>query len=437
MENKLFKYCIAIILLLSVASCNNNRTKERILPIISCENGLLNIAAFDKETHTLNIKILEEEIFDTTFIETWKGDTWNILKAYPHHFELALLATSSTENIVPIKVKVDNDIDTIIDTIIEPIDVPEIKSKILGECAPLIHFLADPTIEVELKKWLFKERRNVGEYRIKNMLGIIRNLRSYGNVDFLISNDNVPFIKNFSGCSYSVETEMKADYYVLFAHSSDSELEEFVEEVVSNNFELTSKSVGKNMTCYRKLESESGYKCISLIGINNDWSYQIEPLGLVCIDNIAPFINPEESQEQKKTPDHFFIKKNNVFIVFPENMKIIGSVVIGTKEFRGDDAQFVLYWGGDVKTVSIKREVLNENSWSYLKSGTKTIDLSKHQSPYYFTYKLDLRIGDNYIPITATDERGNTSTYNLHIPMAPVEKTNPEVNIDNNIDIWN
>ena len=309
MENKLFKYCIAIILLLSVASCNNNRTKEQMLPIVSCENGLLNIATFDKETHTLNIKILEKEFLDTTFIETWKGDTWNILKAYPHHFELALLATSNTGNIIPIEVKVDNDIDTIIDAIIEPIDVPEIKSKISGKCVPLIHFLADPAIEVELKKWLFKEKRNVGEYRIKNMLGIIRNLRSYGNVDFLISNDNVPFIKNFSGCSYFVETEMKADYYVLFAHSSDSELEEFVEEVVSNNFELTSKSVGKNMACYRKLDSESGYKCISLIGINNDWSYQIEPLGLVCIDNIAPFINPEKPQDQKKSPDYFFIKK--------------------------------------------------------------------------------------------------------------------------------
>ena len=55
----------------------------------------------------------------------------------------------------------------------------------------------------------------------------------------------------------------------------------------------------------------------------------------------------------------------------------------------------------------------------------------------YFTYELDLTVGDNYIPITVKDKRGNVTEYSYNIKMVPVEKSNPEVNINNNINVGN
>ena len=83
---------------------------------------------------------------------------------------------------------------------------------------------------------------------------------------------------------------MRADHYVLFAASSEKEIKDFVEEVVSNNYELTSKTLSGGMKCFRKMESD-GYKCITLVGINDDWSYQVVPLGLVAIDNTPPTLS--------------------------------------------------------------------------------------------------------------------------------------------------
>ena len=104
------------------------------------------------------------------------------------------------------------------------------------------------------------------------------------NKNVYITNDEVPVLKNFSNTNYYVNTKIKADKYVLFAASSQKELDDFIEDVITNDFDLTTESVSTPMKCYRKLDSD-GYKCIFLIAINKDWTTQIVPLGLVAIDN--------------------------------------------------------------------------------------------------------------------------------------------------------
>ncbi len=112
-----------------------------------------------------------------------------------------------------------------------------------------------------------------------------------------------------------------------------------------------------------------------------------------------------------------------------------GFVFIETGQFRGDNAQFSITYRGDVESMTIKREI--HRSYSWLRPGSKTITFTNQKSPIHLTYALDLAIGDNYIPITVKDKRGNVTEYSYHIEMVQVEKTNPEINIDNNIDIWN
>ena len=66
---------------------------------------------------------------------------------------------------------------------------------------------------------------------------------------------------------------------------------------------------------------------------------------------------------------------------------------------------------------------------------TKTIKLVDLESPYHFTYALDLGLGDNFIPITVRDLRGNDTTFNYKITMVKGSE-DPLIDIDNNITIW-
>ena len=115
-------------------------------------------------------------------------------------------------------------------------------------------------------------------------------------------------------------------------------------------------------------------------------------------------------------------------------MSITGSLIIFTNQFRGNDAQFEILWKGDIKEITVTREVRRNYSWN--KPGSKTILLTDKKSPLHFTYNLDLGIGDNYIPIEVMDLAGNISTYSLHIPMVSVEQDKSDINVDNDINIW-
>lgn len=83
--------------------------------------------------------------------------------------------------------------------------------------------------------------------------------------------------------------------------------------------------------------------------------------------------------------------------------------------------------------ITIKREI--KSSWTWLEPGKKTVTLSGKTSPIHFTYQLDLPIGDNFVPITVKDKRGNVREYSYKITMVAVEDNDPDININNNI--WN
>ena len=110
---------------------------------------------------------------------------------------------------------------------------------------------------------------------------------------------------------------------------------------------------------------------------------------------------------------------------------------IATNMFRGNTANFQLGFSGDVQSISIKREIHRSYMRYSLKPETKLITLENKKTPYHFTYELDLGIGDNYIPIKVVDKIGNVAEYSYKISMVQVENNNPQINVDNNIDIWN
>ena len=356
----------------------------------------------------------------------------NALRCLNKANEIALLS-AKTNGEINVRFKIENKFDSTFVYRLPTGYVENYPSNIIGHCAPLKLINSGNEFKGNQKRWLYKNGANLQDSILNKFLGISQYLLKTNSTEFEV-HDDIPIFPSFSGKQFTISSELPADYYVLFAASNQKEIDDFVEEIIANDFELTSKKVGK-MSCYRNLES-GGYKCIFLIGINTDWSYSQLPLGVIGIDNLKP-IKSNGGLLGVKSQSTELNFKNNVRINLPSNIESLnGYFSIDTGDFRGDDAQFTIIWSGDIESISIKREIHRDYQRYFMRPEVKTIKLSDKSSPYNFVYKLDLAIGDNFIPITVTDKRGNSFCFDLNIPMVRV-KDEPGINIDNNVNVYN
>lgn len=349
--------------------------------------------------------------------------------------ETALLALKN-KNTLPVNVKITGEIDTTFFCEIEPFYESERFFSISGECSPLISKYSNPSQSTDLKKWLFRNNEPLDDDNIKLLTGLVNQLSRNNTIEYNATT-SIPVIHSFAGKKYRVNSSLKGDYYVLYACSDSKEINEFVEDIVANDFDLCSKSLNIPLDCYRKSES-NGYKCICLIALNKDWSYKIQPLGLVAVDNIAP-VSSKSSYEK----DISFINfPNGVKVNFPPdkpNINGLCDVAITNSSGNGIECNvsFRVYFDGDVKSVTVKRtKNLCYDGWTH-KVENKTIELKDKTSPYLFTYNLHLKDGDNYIPIIVEDNHGNKREFELNERAHFVRDNSPSINIDNNIDIYN
>ena len=162
---------------------------------------------------------------------------------------------------------------------------------------------------------------------------------------------------------------------------------------------------------------------------------------MVTIDNSNPVITSDKdtysskiAKQDESSETNFGFNEIKSRILVHNIQPIKGSLHISTGDFSGFRVPFTFHFCGDIKNVSIKRET----HYEYLfKKETKTIELYDKESPVNIAYELDLGIGDNRIPIIVTDNRGNTTEYHYPIKMVYRESSTPEINIENNIDIYN
>lgn len=92
-----------------------------------------------------------------------------------------------------------------------------------------------------------------------------------------------------------------------------------------------------------------------LIAIKNDWSYKIQPLGLVAIDNIAPSSLNVNSNEITS-----IVFPNNVKVTLPANKPtVFGYANVGVGHWDGTGLScactFILSYGGDASSITIHR----------------------------------------------------------------------------------
>lgn len=423
-------------LLICCSSCNNSNTTSRhpksvigfTTDTLSIDNiSNKNIFISVQNENVISMVGCKENVISLSLLD--------VIRKCKDKNEIALRALKN-DNALQIKVVVENEIDTVYNYNISPYYDEDAVFSISGQCAPLVSKYSNPTQTVDIKKWLFRKKEHLDNANIHLLRGLVNQLSQTNTIEY-VTNSTIPVIHSFSGLKYKVNSSIAADYYVLYACSTTNEIEEFVEDVIANDFDLCSKALGGGMDCYRQ-SNGNGYKCICLVAINNDWSYKIQPLGLVAIDNLAP-VTSLSSYEGDISSIKF---PNNAIVLFPSNKpKINGVCDVFITNSAGNgiecNVSFRIIFAGDVKSVTVKRtKKLCYDSWTH-KVENKVIDLTGKSSPYTFTYMLHLTDGDNYIPIIVEDNHGNKREFELNERAEFVRNDAPSINIDNNINIDN
>lgn len=429
-------YVLLMMLLICCSSCNNGNTASRHpKSVIGFTTDTLSIDNISNKN--ISISVQKEKVISMVGCKenAISLSLLDVIRKCKDKNEIALQALKNN-NALQIKVVVENEIDTVYNYNISPYYDEDAIFSISGKCAPLVSKFSNPTQTVDIKKWLFRKKEHLDNANIHLLHGLVNQLSKTNTIEY-VTNSTIPVIHSFSGLKYNVNSSIVADYYVLYACSSTKEIEEFVEDVISNDFDLCSKVLGGGMDCYRKSNS-NGYKCICLVAINSDWSYKIQPLGLIAIDNLAP-VTSLSSYEGDVSSIKF---PNNVIVFFPSNKPQINGVcdvLITNSSGNGIECNvsFQITFAGDVKSVTVKRtKKLCYDSWTH-KIENKVIDLTGKSSPYTFTYMLHLTDGDNYIPIIIEDNHGNKREFELNERAEFVRNNAPSINIDNNINIDN
>lgn len=424
-NNNEFRFICILIIGLLACSCSNQVSDNEHF---SFDNDSIHFSCA-KNQH-INIKIENIEIYNRP-VSQLNESLIALIKASNADKRAIALVASKNHNSLPVRISIGESTDTILNVGIEPYFPKENKTSIKGTCAQLTSVFSHSDNSIDMKKWLFKRKEHLTEEQIKNTIGIYNEISRNKYIE-LNTTQTIPVIKSFAGLHYNVTSTNNADYYILYACSSPGEIDDFVSEIIANDFELCSNSLNQPLNCFRASNS-NGYKCICLISINKDWEYSIEPLALVAIDNVAP---TRKNIDAKNIDQMIF--PNNIKVHFPKDKpEIYGYADVSISNWDGNglscNCTFNVFHEGDVNKVVIHRR---GSLAKWLSKQDKTIILSEVTNPYRFTYELHFEDGDNLIPISIYDNHGNVTNFELNINAQFVRTDTHDINIDNNINIW-
>lgn len=419
-----FGMCVAFI------GCNNQKPSpirsNTIEPKLIVNDNFINIEGDTTLNYSLHVLIGSDISFEKKVKANQKISYISLLEENKDFFnDIALLLAKNTGNLT-MKLSLSEECDTTVAFHLDIKDTNQYVAQVIsGTCAPTTGTFDPSNVESDIIKWLFrKHENNLGDSIINNMRLYLKELNRSDYKEYSTSH-KIPAVNSLRGIEYKVTSDLKADHYYLFACNNEKDVEDFVEEMVSVKFESSTNSLNQSMPCFSS-SSTSGCACILLVGINNDWSFQFVPVGLICIDNIPPKIGNARLGSNINTSSQFIFKNKKIKVFAKSAIPVAtsGIVVVDFGKFEGFgymfNVPFTFIFAGDVKTIIVHQS----------KSRTEVIDLSDKTSPYHITINVGLDAGDNYIPIDAIDSCGNKATYDLKISTERI-KDNPV--IENNI----
>lgn len=316
---------------------------------------------------------------------------------------------------------------------IKPINVVEVIS---GPCMGFYDENYKRDYHGKIRQWLFTNNLIPDSLVIERTNSILRQFNYSGKNEYRTLSESVPIVTSLTGLKYRFKAQLTGDYYYLYAYSCKSgiPIKSFVESKISNGLTDAHHTLDDEFTCSNN--GGSGPNVLFIIGIDKNWKYEALPIGIVVIDDIAPEISARRhmpTRDKRLYGDFSFynntsynnssslswsktitLPSQNMLINIPDiPASITSSVSVSYGDFEGNDyfgynIPFYIYVYGDVQTVTIGSHKLNGNS---IKNG-ECIRL----------HIKNLHIGDNSLPISATDSRGNKSNSSLSIPIVSIRR---------------
>ena len=321
--------------------------------------------------------------------------------------------------------------DTLLNLSIPEIN-PNLTSKtiklIKGGLCPFITNVPSPNNINYIRGWLYDNNYRLDSIKLAKMSYALYHFSMPEKLIYKLNKTyKVPVYKSYPQDIISVESNMKADKYFLISASNTDELQYAIREIVKNNTPSNINKTGKTISGHYIKYSNDIISTIFLVGINDDWSDDVLPIGLFAIDNNGPSIYARNSNYRDRIRSGFnygysvgtgYSSDNNI-CHFQYNMgkygysindkfesDIYSTVSIVKGYFEGDDyygydIPFSISLYGDVKYITIDNH----------KFTTSQIE-KKSDVRIHFR---KLHVGENKIRITAADKFGNISSSTLSL----------------------
>jgi len=426
-------YCHAIwvsMMLIINASCEHIPTK----PVVEYDpdNAIIKIVQTDTAAHDSAFIFIADMYREVVPIkDTIRLSVENTIKKQDLIEVAHKLAKQN--NIFNVSIRTTRTSDTVFqykyNTIdINPINVAEV---LFGPCTGFYDVNYKRDYHGKIRQWMFKNDLTPDSLLIENTNSLLRQFNYSGKNEYSALSTSVPIVTSLAGLKYRFNAQLDGDYYYLYAYSckSGKPIKSFVESKITQGLSDAHHNLDDEFMCSNN--GGSGPNVLFLIGIDKNWKYEALPVGIVVIDDIAPEIsarghlparygslygnysiyNTSSSLSWSKI---ITLPSQNMLINIPNiPASISSSVSVLYGDFRGNDyfgynIPFYVYVYGDVQTLTIGSHKLNGNS---IKNG-ECIRL----------HIKGLHIGDNALPLSATDSRGNKSNSSLSIPIVSYQR---------------
>lgn len=397
-----------IICLFLFVGCNNTSKSSKVA--VKVDGSVITLNTESSKKQTVKISVGQLASFSTSLSN---GEEFNLMDSLKNkrsmHYELAY-ELAQNKGSMKANIAVANKLDTVIQCQFKHSDIWGNKGELLsGKFAKVVNTFDSEQIDAELRRWVYKNKKiNIGEALFNDMRLYLRELSSGAMTEFVV-NGAIPVMNDsqLNGTTYKVSSDMIADYYVLFACDKDEDIDAFLEDMVAHNMPDCKKSLSSPLHCYKQLDV-SGLQCVFLVGINNDWSSQVIPLGAVITDNSAPRY---DLKHWDSSQSNLSFPKRGFSISATDTHQTDGCWYVEFGSFQGwspFDIPYTLTWKNDVSKIIIHNGTRSQK--------TTVIDLEDKKSPFHITIPTVLpNTGDNYIKIEAVDKAGNRSTTDLNI----------------------
>lgn len=306
---------------------------------------------------------------------------------------------------------------------IKQINVAQVVS---GQCRGLYDVNYKRDYHGKIRQWIFKNDLTPDSAIIERTNSILRQFNYSGKNEYSAINEATPIVTSLSGMNFKFNAQLEGEYFYLYAYPSQSgtPIKSFVESKITKGLVDAHKSVNDVFSCSNS--GGSGPNVLFLIGIDKNWRYEALPVGIVVIDNIAPYINAighaqiryrgllgysNSNSSSPSWPRYVTLKSQNMLINIPDISGLTSSVSVSYGNFEGNDyfgynIPFYISVNGDVKFITIGSHKLDAHS---IKNG-ECIRL----------HMKKLHIGDNSLLLSAIDSRGNISISSLSIPIVSI-----------------